>query len=107
MPFHGSNRGSNPLGDATSSPWLLAGKALCVMLYGAALGHLAGWLPDGVFPFAPVLSVVFLALHALELPFFWERVKRHRGPLAVSVVLTLLFGLLHLTPLRGAGRAEA
>jgi membrane protease YdiL (CAAX protease family) len=34
-------------------------------------------------------------------------VKRYRGPLAVSVVLTLLFGLLHLTPLRGDERAKA
>ena len=105
MPFHGSNRGSNPLGDATSSPWLLAGKAVCVALYAAALGHLAGWLPSGVLPHAPVLAAVFLALHALELPIFWRRVKRYQGPLAVSVVLTLLFGLLHLTPLRGGERS--
>ncbi|NBU24747.1 MAG: hypothetical protein EBS39_03835 [Gammaproteobacteria bacterium] len=88
-----------------TSPWLTAGKALCVALYAAALGHLAGWLPDGVLPLAPVLSAVFLALHALELPLFWGRVKRYRGPLAASVVLTLLFGLLHLSPLRGAERA--
>ena len=27
------------------------------------------------------------------------------GPLAASVVLTLLFGLLHLAPLRGEGRS--
>lgn len=107
MPFHGSNRGSNPLGDATSfAPWLLAGKALCVVLYAAAVARLAGWLPDGVFPSAPILAAVFLAIHAVELPFFWRRVKAYRGPLAVSVVLTVLFGLLHLTPLRGAG-AEA
>ena len=83
-------------------PWLLAGKALCVALYAAAAARLAGWLPECVFPYAPILAAVFLAVHALELPFFWRRVQAYRGPLAVSVVLTMLFGLLHLTPLRGA-----
>lgn len=85
--------------------WLLAGKAVCVVLYAAAVARLAGWLPDGVFPFAPILAAVFIGLHALEVPIFWRAVKRHRGPLAASVVLTLLFGLLHLAPLRGEGRS--
>jgi uncharacterized protein YhhL (DUF1145 family) len=58
-----------------------------------------------VFPLATTLAVVFIVLHALEVPIFWQRVKRYRGPLAVSVILTLLFGLLHLTPLRGGVRA--
>ena len=105
MPFHGSNRGSNPLGDATSSPWLTAGKVLCVVLYAAAVGHWAGLIPAGVFPLATTLAVVFIVLHALEVPIFWRAVKRYRGPLAVSVILTLLFGLLHLTPLRGGARS--
>ena len=62
-------------------PWLRVGKVVCIVLYTAA---------------------VFLAIHAVELPFFWRRVKAYRGPLAASVVMTLLFGLLHLAPLRGA-----
>jgi uncharacterized protein YhhL (DUF1145 family) len=89
------------------APLLTAGKLLCVVLYAAAVGHWAGWMPSGVMPFATTLAVVFLGLHALEVPIFWQRVKRYRGPLAVSVVLTLLFGLLHLTPLRGDERAKA
>gem|GEM_PF-1992701 len=104
MPFHGSNRGSNPLGDATSSTWLRVGKAVCIVLYTAAVARLAGWLPDGVFPYAPMLAAVFLGIHAVELPFFWRRVKAYRGPLAASVAMTLLFGLLHLAPLRGSAR---
>jgi hypothetical protein len=75
------------------------------VLYAAAVARLAGWLPDGVFPFAPILAAVFISLHALEVPIFWRAVKRYRGPLAVSVILTLLFGLLHLTPLRGGARS--
>jgi uncharacterized protein YhhL (DUF1145 family) len=89
---------------AFSPGWLTAGKVLCVVLYAAAVGHWAGLIPAGVFPLATTLAVVFIVLHALEVPIFWQRVKRYRGPLAVSVVLTLLFGLLHLSPLRGGAR---
>jgi hypothetical protein len=88
------------------APWLMAGKALCVVLYAAAVARLAGWLPDGVFPYAPWIAAVFLIFHALEVPIFWRRVTRYRGPLAVSIALTVLFGLLHLMPLRG-GATEA
>ena len=83
------------------APWLLAGKALCVVLYAAAAARLAGWLPDGVFPYAPWIAAVFLVFHAIEVPIFWRRVTKYRGPIAVSIALTVLFGLLHLTPLRG------
>ncbi len=89
------------------APWLLAGKALCVVLYAAALARLAGWLPDGVFPYAPWIAAVFLVFHAIEVPIFWRRVTKYRGPLAVSIALTVLFGLLHLTPLRGASADRA
>ena len=90
---------------AFSPGWLTAGKVLCIVLYAAAVGHWAGWMPSGVMPFATTLAVVFLGLHALEVPIFWRAVKCYRGPLALSVILTLLFGLLHLTPLRGGARA--
>ena len=86
------------------APWLLAGKALCIVLYAAAVGHWAGWMPSGVMPFATTLAVVFLGLHALEVLIFWQRVKRYRGPLAVSIGFTLMFGFLHLIPLRGDER---
>lgn len=89
------------------APWLLAGKALCIVLYAASVARLAGWLPDGVFPYAPWIAAVFLVLHAIELPIFWQRVKRYRGPLAVSIAFTLMFGLLHLTPLRGSAESDA
>ncbi len=88
------------------TPWLTAGKVLCIVLYAAAVGHWAGWMPSGVMPSATTLAVVFLGLHALEVPIFWQRVKRYRGPLAVSIAFTLMFGLLHLIPLRGEATEE-
>jgi hypothetical protein len=65
-----------------------------------------GWMPSGVMPSATTLAVVFLGLHALEVPIFWQRVKRYRGPLALSIAFTLMFGLLHLIPLRGEATEE-
>jgi|TARA_B110000503_G_scaffold43641_1_gene71368 uncharacterized protein YhhL (DUF1145 family) len=44
-------------------------------------------------------SMVLLGVHALELVFAMKHVRRYKGPLALSVVLTLLFGLLHWKPL--------
>ena len=40
-----------------------------------------------------------LVLHTLELVFLFRHVRLYRGPLAISVILTLLFGLLHWKPL--------
>jgi hypothetical protein len=38
----------------------------------------------------------------MELLFMFRHVRLYKGPLAVSVVLTLLFGLLHWKPLADA-----
>jgi hypothetical protein len=43
--------------------------------------------------------MVFLAVHALEAVFVFERLRLYRGPLVLSVLLTLLFGMLHWMPL--------
>ena len=83
-------------------------KALCLLLYGLALAGMAGWLPQGVFSHAPLLAGILLLVHALELVFVFKHVRLYPGPLAASVVLTLLFGLLHWKPLADAqARAAA
>jgi hypothetical protein len=82
-------------------------RAACVVIYAAALAHVAGWLPPGWFRYAPVIAVLLLAAHALELLFVFKHLRQYRGPLAVSVLLALLFGLLHWKPLMDArARAE-
>jgi hypothetical protein len=52
------------------------------------------------------VAAILLALHGVELVFMFKHVRLYQGPLAVSVALTLLFGLLHWRPLaqRAAGR---
>jgi nicotinamide riboside transporter PnuC len=85
-------------------------RMLCLLVYAMALGRLSGLLTSDAFSRSPIVAGVLLLLHVLELIFLFKHVRLYKGSLAVSVVLTLLFGLLHWKPLadeqkRQAGRA--
>jgi hypothetical protein len=73
-----------------------------IVIYLAALAGAAGMLPPGIARVAQVVAVGVVLLHALELFFAFRHIRRYRGPLAVSVLLTLLFGVLHWKPLADA-----
>jgi len=77
-------------------------KLACLALFGLGLTE-AMW-PDFLdLPFdAPLAAVLLLGIHALEVLFAFKHVRLYKGPLAISVVLTLLFGLLHWKPLAQA-----
>jgi hypothetical protein len=77
-------------------------KLACLALFGLGLTE-AMW-PDLLdLPFdAPLAAVLLLGIHALEVLFAFQHVRLYKGPLAISVVLTLLFGLLHWKPLAQA-----
>lgn len=77
-------------------------KAACLATYALALASLAGLLPDGLFTHVRTLSLILLGLHAFELVFMFRHVRLYKGSLGVSIVLTLLFGLLHWKPLADA-----
>ncbi len=74
-------------------------RALCLLAYTMAIAKLTGLLPAGSFEHSPLVAGVLLALHSGELLFLFRHVRLYKGPLAVSIVLTLLFGLLHWKPL--------
>jgi hypothetical protein len=74
-------------------------RALCLLAYVMALGKLAGLVPAGTFDRATTVALVLLFLHAAELALMFKHVRLYKGPLAASVLLTLLFGLLHWKPL--------
>jgi uncharacterized membrane protein (UPF0136 family) len=74
-------------------------RALCLLAYAMAIAKLAGLLPAGTFDRAPMVAGVLLAVHAAEVVLMFKQVRLYRGALAASVVLTLLFGLLHWKPL--------
>lgn len=74
-------------------------KAGCLTIYGLALTSL--WLPligaDTIFQYT---ALALFAAHLVEVLAFFTWVRRYPGPLAISLLLTLLFGLLHWLPLR-------
>lgn len=79
-------------------------RALCLLTYAAALAHIAGWLPTGLLPRAPWAAAALLAVHTVELPLAFKHLRRDVRPLALGLLLTLLYGLMHWWPL---ARAQA
>jgi len=82
-------------------------KLGCLVLLG--LGLCNTLCPEALaLPFdATRAALILLGIHVVELLFVFKHVRLYPGPLAVSVLLTLLFGLLHWKPLADAARAAA
>jgi len=84
---------------------VLISKGVCLTLLGLGLGQ-ALWPEALALPFdATRAALILLAVHVAELLFAFKHVRLYPGPLAVSVLLTLLFGLLHWKPLANAAIA--
>lgn len=82
-------------------------KLLCLLLYGFALAAWIGVWAGGSALATQTVATVILTVHAFEALVALKYVRRYRGSLVISIVLTLLFGLLHVMPLiREARRAE-
>ena len=79
-------------------------KAVCLGIYALAMAGLAGLLPSGFAGIMQTIALVMLAVHAVELAVMFKHVKRYPGPLAISILLTMLFGLLHWKPLADAAK---
>jgi uncharacterized protein YhhL (DUF1145 family) len=79
-------------------------KALLSLTYLAALASLFVALPMDAGPVVQQLALVLLAVHVVECLVAFKYVKTYSGPLWVSVVLALLFGVLHWMPLARALR---
>ena len=80
-------------------------KGTAVAIYAIALATLAGWLRGIAFDVVAVFSAAMIAVHAIEIPFMLRYLRRYRGPLAASIALNLLFGLLHWVPLKRVAEA--
>jgi uncharacterized protein YhhL (DUF1145 family) len=79
-------------------------KALLSATYFAAIISLFVTLPMGAGPVIQKLALALIAVHVLECVLAFKYVKSYPGPLLTSVVLALLFGLLHWMPLAKAAR---
>lgn len=74
-------------------------KALCLAVFGLAILANFVAMPEWLASGAQTLAVILLFVHVLEVFFFWRYVRMWQGPLIGSVVLTLLFGILHWKPM--------
>ena len=77
-------------------------KAGCLVIYAMSMAGLVGLLPAALASTMQTLALALLAIHALETLVMFRHVRLYPGPLAISVILTLLFGLLHWKPLADA-----
>lgn len=81
-------------------------KTLLLATYALAIASLLLPLPFDAGPMLRRVSLILLAVHLLELVFVFRHVRLYKGPLGTSMVLTLLFGLLHWKPLADADKAR-
>lgn len=79
-------------------------KAGCIAIYLAAVSSLFVSLPWGTGPLLQFVSVALIAVHGLEAVFVFKYIKSYKGALLTSLVLALLFGLLHWMPLAKASQ---
>ena len=81
-------------------------KSVCLLVFALGAADALGWLPGPWSSALPLslahIAVLLLLIHVLELTVAWRHLHRYRGPMAVSVVLHLLFGVMHWKPLADA-----
>jgi len=58
-------------------------------------------------PIVQTMSLALLLIHALECLLAYRYIKLYSGPLLVSLILSLVFGLLHWMPLARKAREAA
>ena len=73
-------------------------KLTCLGIYAFGIASRLGLLP-GSWEIVVTISAVLVALHVLEAIVMFKHVRRYEGALATSILLCLLFGLLHWKPL--------
>jgi hypothetical protein len=82
-------------------------KANCLGAYALALLSLVWALPWGLGPLMQNIAMALLAIHVLEAIVAFKYIKTYKGPLLHSLLLALLFGLLHWLPLARAAKGKA
>lgn len=85
----------------------VAGKLLLLVVYGVAACSYLTALPlsPDVIHGVRIVAAVLLAVHLVEGVVCFKKVALHKGPLFDSVLLTLLFGVLHWKPMVDAARS--
>ena len=74
-------------------------KIACLAVYALGLAGLLGLVHGPAATVGEIVSIALLGVHALELLFAFRFLHRHRGSMAASIALSMLFGVLHWAPL--------
>ena len=84
-------------------------KLALLAFYAAVLASFVVAWPASpeVVHWARIAAAVLLAVHAVEAVVFFRKLALYKGPLPVSIALTLLFGVLHWKPLADAAARGA
>ncbi len=82
-------------------------KATVVAVYLLAIASHVVAFPGQVGPIVQTMSLALLLIHALECLLAYRYIKLYSGPLLVSLILSLVFGLLHWMPLARKAREAA
>lgn len=82
-------------------------KSATLGFCAAALLSLAIAMPPALESVLQWGSVALLMAHALEVVFCLRWIRLYEGPLALSILLTLLFGFVHWMPYKRRADAAA
>jgi hypothetical protein len=74
-------------------------RIACLVAYALGIAAFAGLIHGPLAAAAAIVTIALIGLHALELLYAYHFLHRHKGSLGMSVVLALLFGVLHWAPL--------
>ena len=77
-------------------------RALLLVVYALAAASFFMTLAFDLGPMLRRIALVLLGVHVVELIAVFKHVRLYQGPVGVSILLTLLFGLLHWKPLADA-----
>lgn len=83
----------------------LAMKIACLAAYALGIAALVGLIHGPLASAAAIVTIALLGVHALELLYAFKFLHRHRGSMGMSVLLALLFGVLHWAPLARQAKA--
>ncbi len=73
-------------------------KIVTLAFYVAALVSLFVTWPPLLENILQIGTLILFAVHAIEVVVSFRWIKLYEGPLAVSILLTLLFGFMHWMP---------
>ncbi len=77
-------------------------RALLLVVYALAAASFFMGLAFDLGPLLRRAALVLLVVHLVELIAMFKHVRLYQGPIGISILLTLLFGLLHWKPLADA-----